>query len=38
MMYDELKFHLFITSGKSMDRVHEIQLFEERTEGSEQED
>ena len=46
MMYDELKFHLFITSVESMDRVHEayrkilikFQLSKERIEGSEHKD
>ena len=38
MMYEELMFHLFITCAESMDRVHEIQLFEERTKGSEHKD
>ena len=46
MMYDELKFHMFIICVESMDIVHEayrkvwikFQLFEEGTEGSEQKD
>ena len=46
MMYDELKFHMFIICVESMERVHEayrkvwikFQLFEEKTKGSEHKD
>ena len=46
MMYDELKFHLFITYLEYMDRVYtthrkvwiKFQLSKERTKGSEHKD